>query len=213
MNADGLRIDIPVEYSLFRHNIARKGMGVITFGSDMSGGIRHVEADDMQGIGTDAGIRFKSARIRGGVVEDVLVRNIRMQDVGTAIVADLNWFPQFSYPQLPAGQSGFPPVWRILTTPIPADRALPHFRDIIITDVRATDSRTGIRVMGIPEAPIEQVVLKRIHVQAGKAGSIENARDWTFEDVSIQGRDGVPVIVKNSPNVPLNARRQSVTGR
>jgi Glycosyl hydrolases family 28 len=203
MNADGLRVNIPVEYSLFRHNVARKGMGVITFGSDLSGGIRHVEAEDMQGIGTDAGIRFKSARIRGGVVEDVVVHNVRLEDVGTAIVADLNWFPQFSYPQLPAGEAEPPPVWRILTTPIPADRALPHFRNITITDVRATNSRTGIRVVGIPEAPMEQVILKRIHVEAVKAGSIENARDWTFEDVSITGQDGSPVVVKNSSNVPL----------
>jgi hypothetical protein len=205
MNADGLRINLPTEYSMFRNNIARRGMGVITFGSDMSGGIRHVEADHMQGIGTDAGIRFKSARIRGGVVEDVLVHNVRLEDVRTAIVADLNWFPKFSYPKLPPGQD-VPPVWRVLATPVPAEKALPHFRAITITDVQATGSETGIRVTGIPGAPMEQVVLKRIHIDAAKAGTIENAADWTIEDVSITGRDGAPVIVRHSVNVPVNSK-------
>jgi polygalacturonase len=190
MNADGLRVNLPAQYSIFRHNIARRGMGVITIGSDMSGGVRHVEAEDMRGIGTSAGIRFKSARIRGGVVEDVLIHDVRLEDVTTAIVADLNWFPQFSYPQLPAGQKDVPPVWRTLTTPVPAEKALPHFRDITITDVQATGSRTGIRVAGIPEAPMEQVVLKRVHIVAEKAGSVENARNWTIGDVSIEGKDG-----------------------
>lgn len=158
----------------------------------------------MQGIGTGAGIRFKSARIRGGVVEDVLIHNVRLDNVGAAIVADLNWFPQFSYPKIPDGQSEIPAVWRILTAPVPADRALPHFRDIRITDVTGTALKTGIRVKGIPGAPIERVLLQRIHIQALVAGTIENARDWSVENVSIQGRDGAPVVVTHSDNVRIH---------
>ncbi|HEV2445560.1 MAG TPA: glycoside hydrolase family 28 protein [Candidatus Sulfopaludibacter sp.] len=206
MNADGLRVNLPTEYSIFRHNIARRGMGAITFGSDMSGGIRHVEADDMQGLATGAGIRFKSARIRGGVVEDVFLHNIRLERVSTAIVADLNWFPQFSYPQVPAGRTDIPSVWRTLTTPVAPERAVPHFRRITIADVRATGSRTGIRVAGIPGAPMEKVVLKRIRIESARAGSVEYAKDWTIEDVSIQAEDGLAVVVKNSENVAFGGK-------
>lgn len=203
MNADGLRVNLPAQYCMFRHNIARRGMGVITFGSDMSGSIRHVEVDGMHGIDTQAGIRFKSARIRGGIVENVLIHNVMLENVGTAIVADLNWFPQFSYPQLPPGRTEIPAVWRVLTTPVPAGRALPHFREITITDVRATGSKTGIRVAGIPDAPMERVALKRIHIEARKAGTIEAARDWQIDDVTIRGQDANPVIVRDSSNVPI----------
>ena len=108
MNADGLRVNIPAQYSLFRNCVARRGQGVITFGSDMSGGIHHVEAVGMKGIGTDNGIRFKSAAIRGGVVEDVFIHDVQLENVGTAIEMVLNWYPQFSYPKLPADADRHP---------------------------------------------------------------------------------------------------------
>ena len=201
MNADGLRVDLPVQYSIFRNNVARRGMGVITFGSDMSGGIRHVEAYGMHGIGTSAGVRYKSAKVRGGVVEDVLIHDVWLENVKTAIIAELNWFPQFSYPQLPASQSSIPPVWRILATPVPPGKSLPHFRFITITDLQATGSQTGIRVEGIPTAPMERVVLQRVRIEAAKAGTIQFAKDWRIHDVTISGADGQPVVVKDCEKV------------
>jgi polygalacturonase len=162
----------------------------------MSGGVRHVEAYALRGIGTSAGIRFKSARIRGGVVEDVTIHDVELENVRTAIAADLNWFPQFSYPRMPEGESSIPAVWKILTMAVPADQALPHFRRIKISDVRAKGSETGIRVMGIAEAPIEDVVLRRVRIEAQRAGSVENAKNWKLEEVSIRGRNSEEVTIR-----------------
>src|SRR6185369_1752980 len=62
---DGLRVNRPTEYVVVRNNIARRGAGVLSFGSETSGGIRHVVAYGNRGVGTAEGIRFKSARTRG----------------------------------------------------------------------------------------------------------------------------------------------------
>src|ERR1700682_4449986 len=71
-DSDGLRVNRPTEYIVIRNNVTRRGGGVISFGSETSGGIRKVVAYHNQGIGTSEGIRFKSAKTRGGYVEDVL---------------------------------------------------------------------------------------------------------------------------------------------
>ena len=55
----------PTEYVVIRNNLARRGGGVIAFGSETSGDIRHIVAYDNRGVGTNEGVRFKSARTRG----------------------------------------------------------------------------------------------------------------------------------------------------
>ena len=59
---DGLRVDRPTEYVVICHNITRHGGGIISFGSETSGGIRHIVAYNNRGIGTNECIRFKSAK-------------------------------------------------------------------------------------------------------------------------------------------------------
>ena len=204
MNADGLRVNLPVQYTLFRDDTARHGGGVITLGSDMSGGIRHVEAVDMHGIGTDTGIRFKSARVRGGVVDDVLIHDIKLENVPNAITFNLNWFPQYSYPVIPDDITNIPPVWKILATKVPPDQGIPHFRNITIENVEATGAKTGLKASAYPEAPIENVTLRHIHIQAQAAGSIANAKDWKGKDVQITGADGKTLTVKDSEDVKLD---------
>jgi len=78
---DGLRVNRPTEYIVIRNNIARHGSGVVSFGSETSGGIRRVVVYNNRGIGTNEGIRFKSAKTRGGYVEDVLIRDLKMENV------------------------------------------------------------------------------------------------------------------------------------
>lgn len=201
INADGLRVNIPIQYTLFRNNIARRGHGVITIGSDMSGGVRHVEASGFQGIGTFSGIRFKSSKIRGGLVEDVLIHDIKLENVRTAIEISLNWFPQFSYPQLPADSTNIPEHWEVIAKHVPEDKALPHFRDVTIADVQATGSNIGIQAEGIPDALPERFHFENVNIQAKVAGSIQYAKDWDFENVNIEGEDGKLVEIKDCENV------------
>src|SRR5688500_179250 len=100
---DGLRVNRPTEYVVIRKCIARKGGGLLTLGSETSGGIRHVLATDLIAKGTGNGFHIKSATTRGGVVEDIHFQNINMDSVGVAFQFTMNWNPSYSYSSLPAG--------------------------------------------------------------------------------------------------------------
>ncbi|MDR0901479.1 MAG: glycoside hydrolase family 28 protein [Opitutaceae bacterium] len=207
MNADGQRVNLPAQYSMFRNCVSRRGHGGITLGSDMSGGIRHVEASGIRMFGTGNGIRFKSAAVRGGVVEDVFIHDIRMESIGScALEMNLDWFPKFSYPKLPDGLVEIPPHWRAITTPVAADKAIPVWRDITIADVKGTSLKNGIFVRGLPARALERVRLERVTIDAAKAGSIHNAKNWTVRDTRITGLDGQPVEIKDCEDVTLSMR-------
>lgn len=201
MNADGFRVNLPAQYSLFEHNIARRGHGGITLGSDMSGGIRYVEATGLRCYGTDTGIRFKSAKIRGGEVRDVLIQGVQMEQVGVAFLASLNWFPKYSYPEIPEGRTDVPAHWHVLVEKIPADKAIPWFHDITIRDVNATGSETAFDVEGLSEKPLENIRLENIQISAKKAGRIVHAKNWSFHGLRMDAADERPVSVEHSTDV------------
>lgn len=80
-DAEGRELGMPSEYITVRDCTVYHGHGGVVIGSEMSGGIRHVRVSDCTFIGTDIGLRFKSARGRGGVVEDIQIERIYMKDI------------------------------------------------------------------------------------------------------------------------------------
>src|SRR5205085_5763996 len=108
-DADGLRVHRPTEYVVVRDNLIRRGGGVLSFGSETSGGIRKVVAYHNRGVGTSEGIRFKSAKTRGGFVEDVLIRDLKMENVPLPFTFTLNWNPSYSYATIPKDVKNVPP--------------------------------------------------------------------------------------------------------
>src|SRR5436190_2121685 len=115
---DGLRVNRPTEYIVVRDNTTRRGGGIVSFGSETSGGIRHVVALNNRGIGTSEGIRFKSAKTRGGFVEDILVRGLKMENVPAPFTFTLNWNPSYSYATIPKDTTNVPAHWIALSTPV-----------------------------------------------------------------------------------------------
>jgi len=203
MNADGQRVNLPVQYSMFRSCVARRGHGGITLGSDMSGGIRHCEAKGIKMIGTNSGIRLKSAAVRGGLVEDILIQDVQMEQIGIAIEMSLNWAPDFSYPKLPDNATNIPPDWRVIAAPVPPERRIPTWRDITIADVRGTSRDTVIVAEGLPQLPMSRFRLERIHLEGVRAGSIRHAQDWIIKDVRLTGKNGQPVAIKDCQGVSI----------
>jgi polygalacturonase len=199
---DGLRVNRPTEYVVIRNNITRRGSGIISFGSETSGGIRHVVAYDNQGIGTNEGIRFKSAKTRGGVVEDILIRNTRMVNVALPFTFTLNWNPSYSYATIPKEATNIPAHWIALSTPVtPPERGLCDFRNITIEGVEIVNARRIFFASGLPDKPISNVKFANVKAQGILAGSIEYARDWTMQNVTLHTDDGLAVKISGSKNV------------
>lgn len=201
-DSDGLRVNRPTEYIVIRNNIARRGGGVISFGSETSGGIRKVFAEHNRGIGTNEGIRFKSAKTRGGYVEDVLIRDLKLENVPLPFTFTLNWNPSYSYAKIPADATNIPPYWRVLGTPVlPAERGICQFRNITIEDVTVVGARRIFSVAGMPQKPITNVKWMNVTAQGNEAGMIESARNWTMTNVDLRTADGLPVKLTDCTNV------------
>jgi polygalacturonase len=201
-DSDGLRVNRPTEYVVIRNNITRRGGGVISFGSETSGGIRKVFAYHNRGIGTNEGIRFKSAKTRGGFVEDVLIRDLKLENVPLPFTFTLNWNPSYSYATIPADAKDIPPYWRVLATPVlPPERGLCEFRNITIEDVDVVGARRIFSAAGMPEKPIANVKWVNVTAQGNQAGIIESARNWTMINVALQTADGLPVKMTDCTNV------------
>ena len=201
-DSDGLRVNRPTEYIVIRNNVTRRGGGVISFGSETSGGIRKVVAYHNQGIGTNEGIRFKSAKTRGGYVEDILIRDLTLENVPLPFTFTLNWNPSYSYATIPPDAKNIPPYWRVLSTPVmPPERGLCEFRNITIENVTVVGAKRVFSAAGMPEKPITNVKWINVSAQGNEAGIIESARDWTMTNVELRTADGAPVKLSDCTNV------------
>ncbi|UOQ70428.1 glycoside hydrolase family 28 protein [Hymenobacter cellulosilyticus] len=200
-DADGLRVNRPAEYILIQNCVAGAGDGLFTCGSETSGGIRHVIARNLKAKGTKVGIRIKSALTRGGTVEDITVDNIEMDGVGTAILMTMNWNPAYSYSSLPEGytQETLPAHWKAMLTKVePAEKGIPHFKDVTITNVRVRNAKTAISAEGQANSLLENMTLENITMTAETAGGINYGTGWHVKNINITAQDQEPVAVINS---------------
>ena len=202
---DGLRVGRPTEYVFIRDNLIRRGGGIISFGSETSGGIRHVAALNNRGIGTKEGIRFKSAKTRGGYVEDVLVRGLKMENVPLPFTFTLNWNPSYSYASIPKDIKDVPAYWIVMNTPVvPPERGYCLFRNIRIENVEIVGADRIFTAAGLPEKFIENVSFVNITAEGNQAGSIEFASNWTLKNVRLKTKTGETVKISNSRDVSVS---------
>jgi polygalacturonase len=203
---DGLRVNKPTEYVVIRNCLARKGSGLVTLGSETSGGIHHVYAYNLHGKGTTNGLLIKSATTRGGTIEDVHFRNIQMDSVGTAFSFTMNWNPSYSYSTLPAGYNydSLPGHWKILLTKVePVEKGIPHFKQVYVSDIKAVGVKKVVNAAGLKESLLQDFHFNNVQVQGNTAGSVNYGSGWVFSNVSITGADGSTLVVNNSEGMQL----------
>jgi polygalacturonase len=205
---DGLRVNRPTEYVVIRNCLARKGAGLLTLGSETSGGIRHILATNLRGRGTKNALNMKSAVTRGGTVEDIYFENIAMDSIGTFLQINMNWNPAYSYSKLPEGynEATVPAHWKKLLTKVePAEKGIPVFKDVYISNINIKGAKTAINANGLEQSKLSGYHLKNVTVTAEKAGLIDHAKGWEFNNVKINADDqGKPVLNDTSEmNIPI----------
>ena len=196
---DGLRVNRPTEYVVIRNCVARAGGGLLTLGSETSGGIRHVLATNLTGNGTGNGLNLKSATTRGGTIEDIHFENITLNNVGNAVQITLNWNPTYSYSKLPDGytESTIPPHWKKMLTKVePASKGIPHFKDVYISNVKAT-AKKAINAVGLPESLLQNFQFNNVTIEARTAGDIKFAQGWKWTNSTITTADNTKLTIPN----------------
>jgi len=204
-DADGLRVNRPTEYVVIRNCISRAGGGLLTCGSETSGGIRYVLADGLKAKGTTVGIRLKSALNRGGTTEHIYIRNVEISGVNTVFEATMNWNPAYSYSELPKEFEGktIPGHWKKMLEKVEPSKGIPYFRDVHLSDFKVTDSERFLNVSGSEDSMMENFSFSHIEAEVEKTGTVSFAENWHFSDVHIIAKDLQPVVIKNSRNVPF----------
>ena len=167
---DGRRIAKPDENITITNCTMLNGHGGVVIGSEMSGDVRKVTITNCVFDGTDRGIRIKTMRGRGGVVEEIRVSNIVMKNIQLEAIK-LNMEYQ-------------------ATPDEPVSERTPVFRNIHISNVTATQTRQAGLLMGLEEMPIENVTFTDIKIDADKGFVVENARNIAFHDVIVSTSNG-----------------------
>ncbi|MNH49309.1 Exo-poly-alpha-D-galacturonosidase precursor [compost metagenome] len=188
---DGLRVARPCRQVKVRDCIVRDAHAGMTFGSETSGGFEDIEVSGLRiEYPVPLGIFFKSGHTRGGVINNIALRNIHLQDVATLFRVNLNWYPNYSYAQIPAGMTDIPDYWRALATPVPREQGIPRIRDVRLSDIKAVGGKIGFEAAAYEEAPLRDFTFDRLDWDVREAGSIANAENWRFSDCNIDTLDG-----------------------
>lgn len=138
---DGRRELTPCENITITNCTLLRGHGGVVIGSEMSGSVRNVVISNCVFVGTDRGLRFKSRRGRGGVIEDVRADNIVMDGVGCAFAVNLFYG---------CGAWGEDKVTD--QKPWPVDGSTPRFRRFRFSNITAKNIKwAGIYIQGLPE--------------------------------------------------------------
>ncbi len=168
-DAQARNIGVPCENITITNCTMLAGHGGVVIGSEMSGGVKRVTISNCVFDGTDRGIRLKSTRGRGGVVEDIRVSNIVMYNIKKeALVFNLK------YSKMPDE---------------PLSERTPVFRNIFVSGVSVRDVQTPIKMVGLEEAPITDIVLRDIFVQDAKLPCVfEDCKDVILDDVYVDGK-------------------------
>jgi polygalacturonase len=196
----GRKRGMPTENLICRNNIVYHAHGGFVIGSEMSGGARNLYVDNNTFIGTDVGLRFKTNRGRGGVVENIYVANTYMKDIaGEAILFDMYYAAQDPVPL--AGEKREPPKVQTL----PVTEATPQFRNFYIKNVVCNGAEKAIFVRGLPEMNIKNVFLDDILIQSNKGLDMTEGSNIVLNNVQLITKDVNPVMnIHNSQNITIN---------
>lgn len=158
--------------------------GGFVVGSEMSGGVRNVAVSRCRFIGTDNGLRFKSNRQRGGVVENIYVNDIYMDRiVNDAVLFDLYYGGTSGEDALDADPASF----RKGEKPQPVGDGTPTFRNITVDGITCMSTGRAFYFDGLPERPIDGISLSHIYANELAPSLISCARGITISDFSLDG--------------------------
>lgn len=200
-NKDGRDRGMPTENVIVKNNIVYHGHGGFVIGSEMSGGVKNVHVSHCTFMGTDVGLRFKSTRGRGGVVEDIFISDIDMINIPTETIR-FNMFYGGNSPILEGDQDADDEARD--EEPEPITEETPSFRNISIKNIRATGSKKAAFFMGLPEMSLKNV-------------SLENAVFEAEEGITAIDADGlkltnVKILSKNAALTLYNSKNVNVSG-
>lgn len=200
-NEDGRKRAMPTENVIIKNNIVYHGHGGFTIGSEMSGGVRNMHISKCTFIGTDIGLRFKSTRGRGGIVENIWISDIDMVGIPAEAIR-FNLFYEGSSP-IPDSDQTSDSDDSIITVPVTEET--PSFRKIYMKNINAINCGVAGYFQGLPEMMLQDIYLKNASFSSNRGITIIDAKNIVFENVKIDQKQETVMNIYNG--ISLNFER------
>lgn len=196
---EGRKRGMPTENMVVKNSIVYRGHGGFVIGSEMSGGARNIFVTDCTFMGTDIGLRFKTTRGRGGVVEKIYIKNIAMKDIITsAILFDMYYTGKSPTDEEAVTDVALPPV----------TEATPQFRDFYVSNVSCNGADRALLIRGLPEMSIKNINLDNINLKTKNGIEIIEGKGISLKNVFVESTNSNPLItIRNSNDVKFDNLR------
>ena len=179
----GRKMATPAENYTITNCTMLSGHGGVVIGSEMSGDVRKITISNCIFDGTDRGIRIKSARGRGGIVEEIRVDNIIMKNIrDQAIVMDMQY---------------------ARTQPEPVSERTPKFRNIHFSNITA-QTNEAVFLNGLAEMPIEDISFYDVQFDAKTGIVIKEAKNIELHQVRVTTTQGPAISVENVEDLEID---------
>jgi polygalacturonase len=174
---DGLRVNRPCEDIVIEKTRFAYGHGGAAMGSETSGGIRNVEVNDcVAEAGNFAPIRFKSQPSRGGVVENITYRNMKLNGTRQAFEFNLEW--------------------RMVPPILPPAKVLPVVRNVKMINISGTVNTAGV-IHGLRDSPIQGLTFENCQLMAQRGLTLEYVTNIDSSGLHLKVESGEPVIIRS----------------
>lgn len=189
---DGLRVAKPTENVVIRNCRGLRGHGGIVIGSETSGGVRNVYAVNCQFKGTDRIVRIKTARGRGGIIENMWFKDITGEDILSEAI-HLNML--YTGTRLPAQT---------------VSQTTPTIRNIHFENIKCSSGKNyAIELLGIPEMLIENIWFDGIDVNAIKGINVTDVKGIHFKNSSINATSPPLFNITDGQNITIESVKLS----
>jgi hypothetical protein len=199
-DAEGRKRGMPTQDIIINNCTVYHSHGGFVVGSEMSGGANNLFVSNCTFIGSDIGLRFKTTRGRGGLVENIYVNNVNMKDIpAEAILFDMYYMAKD--PVVLAGEKREPPAVEFKTV----DETTPQFRNFFFRNITCNGAAKGIFVRGIPEMHIKNILIENAVIQADEGIDIQEASDITLNNITMIPKNTNPLAyVLNSDHITID---------
>lgn len=181
------------ENIVIQNSVVYRAHGGFVIGSETYGGAKNILVRNCVFSGTDVGLRFKSGRTRGGLIEKIYVENIRMIDIAREAILFDTYYGEDTEGKAQSDQRDVQPV----------NEKTPHFRDFSISNVVCNGAERAILVNGLPEMPVESICITNARITAKKGMLCVDAAGISLTDVSLRIGGGPIVSLNHSKNIVL----------
>jgi DNA sulfur modification protein DndE len=178
------------------------GHGGFTVGSEMSGGVRNVVVRRCTFLGTDLGVRFKTTRGRGGVVEKIWISDIVMKDIPTDAIG----FNMYYSGGSPIPEPNGPSESRSRSA-IAINEGTPRVQNIFLKNIVCSGAQRAVQIEGLPEMPIRGIELDNVQISARTGVVCVDAEAIKLANLQITSSSGPVISIRDSRDVAIDKAR------